>query len=45
MGSWMSIFQQEIPWPQIAEDYTVLLAMDASFFVVGWLAFQVRDPK
>jgi ABC-2 type transport system permease protein len=45
MGSWMSIFQPEIPWHEIAEDYTVLLAMDASFFVIGWCAFQVRDPK
>ena len=45
MGSWMGIFQPEISWPAIAEDYTVLLAIDASCFVIGWLAFQVRDPK
>jgi ABC-2 type transport system permease protein len=45
MGSWMGIFQPEIPWPQIAEDYIVLLGLDASFFVIGWLAFQTRDPR
>jgi ABC-2 type transport system permease protein len=45
MGAWMQVFQPQIAWSQIAEDYTFLLALDASFFVAGWLAFELRDMK
>lgn len=45
MGAWMHVFQPQIAWPQIAEDYAILLALDASFFVAGWLAFELRDLK
>jgi ABC-2 type transport system permease protein len=45
MGAWMQLFQPQIPWRGVAEDYTVLLALDASCFVIGWAAFAVRDLK
>jgi ABC-2 type transport system permease protein len=45
MGSWMGVFQPEISWPHIAEDYVILLGLDATFFVIGWLAFQISDPR
>ena len=45
MGAWMQVFQPQIPWGEIAEDYTILLALDGSFFVLGWLAFELRDLK
>lgn len=45
MGTWMEVFQPQIAWPRIVEDYTFLLALDASFFVVGWLVFELRDLK
>jgi ABC-2 type transport system permease protein len=45
MGAWMQVFQPQIPWPEIAEHYTILIALDGSFFVLGWLAFELRDLK
>jgi ABC-2 type transport system permease protein len=45
MGAWMQVFQPQVPWPEILEDYTILIALDASFFVIGWLAFELRDLK
>ncbi len=45
MASWVNVFQPRIPWGQIAEDYAVLLAIDATFLVLGWFAFERRDFK
>jgi ABC-2 type transport system permease protein len=45
MSAWMLVFQPQIPWAKIAGDYTLLLALDASCFVIGWLAFEQRDLK
>jgi hypothetical protein len=30
-----SFFQPQIPWREIGEDYTILLAVDATCFVAG----------
>jgi ABC-2 type transport system permease protein len=45
LGTWMQVFERDIPWPHIWEDYTVLLAVDATLFVLGWLSFERRDFK
>lgn len=45
MGSWLQVYQASIPWPAIIEDYSVLLALHATCFVVGWMVFERRDLK
>ena len=45
MTTWVHIFVQRIPWMTMAEDYAYLLAVDATFVIVGVMAFQVRDFK
>jgi ABC-2 type transport system permease protein len=45
MTTWVHIFEQRIPWMAMVEDYAYLLAVDATFVVVGVVAFQVRDFK
>jgi ABC-2 type transport system permease protein len=45
MGAWMQLFQPQIPWREVAVDYTILLALDASCVVIGWAAFARRDFK
>ncbi len=45
MTAWSRVFQEDIPWASITASYSLLLGIDASCFVVGWLAFQVRDFK
>ncbi|MEA3213197.1 MAG: type transport system permease protein [Chthoniobacter sp.] len=45
MSAWMQVFQLEIPWPRIIHDFTLLLAADATLFVLGWMNFETRDFK
>lgn len=42
---WLLVFRDPIPWAQILESETLLLAACASVFVIGATAFQVRDIK
>jgi ABC-2 type transport system permease protein len=42
---WLLVFQSPIPWPQILQSEIILLAACATAFVIGALAFQVRDIK
>ena len=42
---WMQVFQPDIPWARIVEDYALLLALDATFLITGWLLFEERDLK
>jgi len=42
---WRHIFQSPIPWPQIIQSETILMAMSATAFTIGAMAFQVRDFK
>jgi ABC-2 type transport system permease protein len=42
---WLLVFRNPIPWAEIFESETLLLAACASVFVVGATAFQVRDIK
>lgn len=45
MGAWLGVFQPIVPWRSMAHDYILLLALDASCFVIGWLGFELRDLK
>lgn len=42
---WLLIYQTPTPWAQIAQSEIILLATSATAFVIGALAFQVRDIK
>jgi ABC-2 type transport system permease protein len=44
-ASWVLLFQTPVPWAQIAQSEIILLATSATAFVIGALAFQVRDIK
>ena len=43
--SWLLIFHDPIPWAQIMQSEIILVAFSATAFVVGSMAFQVRDIK
>jgi ABC-2 type transport system permease protein len=45
LESWIWVFQQPVSWPEIFQSETVLLATSATAFVIGAVAFQVRDIK
>lgn len=42
---WLHVFATPIPWPQIFESQVVLVAANITVFIVGAVAFQVRDIK
>jgi ABC-2 type transport system permease protein len=42
---WRLVFHSPIPWPQIIQSETILMAMSATAFTIGAMAFQVRDFK
>ena len=44
-ASWALVFQTPVPWVRIVQSQIVLFATSATAFVVGALAFQVRDIK
>jgi ABC-2 type transport system permease protein len=43
--SWDLVFKTPLPWPELLQSEIVLLATGATAFVIGALAFQVRDIK
>ncbi|HVE17216.1 MAG TPA: ABC transporter permease, partial [Chthoniobacterales bacterium] len=45
MSAWLHVFEYQIPWERITEDYIWLLAIDVTLFTLGWVAFQQRDFK
>ena len=45
MAVYAKFFANPIPWAQLIKDYTFLLGVDATCFIIGWLAFQSRDFK
>ena len=45
MGTWTNIFREHIPWPQMAEDYAYLFAVDLTLLVIASVHFQQRDFK
>jgi ABC-2 type transport system permease protein len=42
---WLLVFRNPIPWPLIFQSEIVLFAVSATAFVIGSMAFQVRDIK
>jgi ABC-2 type transport system permease protein len=42
---WLLIFRDPAPWSQICQSEIILFAVSATAFVIGALAFQVRDIK
>ena len=44
-AAWVLVFQTPVPWPQIIQSEIVLLATSATAFVIGVMAFQMRDIK
>lgn len=42
---WLHVFADPIPWPQIFESQVVLVAANVTVFIVGGVAFHVRDIK
>lgn len=44
-ASWLLLFQTPVPWAQIIQSELILLATSGTAFVIGALAFQVRDIK
>ncbi len=45
MSCWVYLFEMDISWPKLAEAYAFLGGLDVTFFVIGLLAFQLRDFK
>ena len=45
METWVNIFRYRIPWTQMTQDYAYLIAVDATFVIIGILNFQQRDFK
>lgn len=45
MDSWVDVLRDVIPWASVAQDYALLLGVNLTCFVVGWLSFQLRDLK
>ena len=45
MGVWIKVFEYRVPWEMMLEQYAWLLAIDATLFLVGWMAFEQRDFK
>lgn len=45
MSSWIHLFERPVPWTEVGRSYALLLAVNASCFVFGWLGFAGRDLK
>jgi len=45
MSCWVYLFEYDISWPKLLEAYAFLGGLNFTFFLVGYLAFQLRDFK
>jgi len=45
MDTWINVFREPMPWPKMLEDYSILIGLDATFFIVGAVVFASRDFK
>lgn len=45
MSAWVYSLENTLPVAKLVESYALLAGLDISLFVVGWLAFQLRDFK
>jgi len=44
-ASWVLVFQTPVPWARIVQSEIMLVATSATAFIIGAMAFQVRDIK
>lgn len=42
---WARSCEMRVPWADLIEGYSVLIAINLTLFVAGWVAFQSRDFK
>lgn len=45
MSAWVFLLEQSLQWPKLLSSYVWLFGLNATLFVIGWLAFQTRDFK
>jgi ABC-2 type transport system permease protein len=45
MSAWLFLMEYRIDWPKVLESFAFLGGLNATVFVIGWLAFQTRDFK
>ena len=45
MATWANVYRPHIPWPQIAEDYAYLLAVNFTLVIIAMVNFHQRDFK
>ncbi len=45
MSAWLFMLEKHIDWAKIFESYVLLGGLNATLFIIGWLAFQTRDFK
>jgi len=45
MSAWVFLLEQQLSWPKVLESYAFLIGLNVTFFVIGWMAFQMRDFK
>jgi ABC-2 type transport system permease protein len=45
LNLWQFIFDENIPWWKVWQSLSILVGFNASFFVIGASAFQLRDIK
>jgi ABC-2 type transport system permease protein len=45
MNYWMKLFEERIPWSEIAQSLSVLFGFNLTLLIIGCVGFQVRDIK
>lgn len=45
IGTWMNVFRERIPWAQVFEDYSYLMAVDLTLVIIAVVQFQARNFK
>ena len=45
MSNWVYVLENHLPWAKLAESYAFLGGLNVTLFVIGWMAFQMRDFK
>ena len=45
MSCWIYLFEYDVSWARIIESYSFLMGLNFTFFMIGFLAFRLRDFK
>lgn len=45
MSNWVYALENHLSWAKLAESYAFLGGLNVTLFVIGWMAFQMRDFK